>query len=188
MNYTINEILQEILKYNKSTYTHMNEVCFLCNKFGSFLKLSEEETESLSISSLLHDVGKLYVPNSILDKKGALTTIEFEVVKKHPEMGLKIIKKMSLDKYEKYRGVIKNVVLTHHIGGRTTYPITNQSKSWQSEIVTIVDIYEALTGFRYYKKSHEPKEALVILNDMPGLNKEYLTKFSNMIKLREKSL
>ena len=106
---------------------------------------------------MLHDIGKLKIDPKILNKKGKLTDEEFEEIKKHPVLGYEIVKDMDLP--EK----IKEAVLMHHekING-TGYPsgLKGEEISNYAKIVSICDIYDAMTSTRTYRKRFCPFQVI----------------------------
>lgn len=139
------------------TFSHSLNVSLLCNMFSKWLNLSEEETEDLTIAGLLHDIGKLKIDPKILNKKGKLTDEEFEEIKKHPVLGYEIVKDMDLP------AQIKEAVLMHHekING-TGYPsgLKGEEISNYAKIVSICDIYDAMTSTRTYRKRFCPFQVI----------------------------
>ena len=133
---------------NDYTYSHSLNVSLLCNMFSKWLNLSEEEREDLTIAGFLHDIGKLKVDQNILNKKGKLTDEEFEEIKKHPRLGYEMIKDTDIS------DSIKEAILMHHekINGKG-YPsgLKSDNISKYAKIVSICDIYDAMTSDRAYR-------------------------------------
>lgn len=142
------------------TNGHVNRVADLAQKIGEKLALSNEEMDILTKGSILHDIGKIGIPDSILNKPGALTCEEFEVMKTHTIIGEKIIK--SLKSFEN----IKSIIRHHHekLDG-SGYPDKLKDKQIDicTRIVAIVDIYDALTMDRPYRKAMSHEQAFCIL-------------------------
>ncbi len=133
---------------NDYTYSHSFNVSLLCNMFSKWLNLSEDETEDLTVAGLLHDIGKLKINQDILNKKGKLTDEEFEEIKRHPSLGYEMIKDVDIS------DSIKDAVLMHHekINGKG-YPsgLKADEISKYAKIVSICDIYDAMTSDRIYR-------------------------------------
>lgn len=131
------------------TYTHCLNVSILCNLFGKWLNLNEDESEDLTVAGLLHDIGKTKIPLDILNKKGTLTPEEFDIIKTHAQKGYDIICKMDLPES------IKLSALMHHekING-SGYPkgLKGPDITKFSKIVAICDIYDAMTSDRIYRE------------------------------------
>lgn len=135
------------------TYTHCLNVSVLANIFGHWLKLSEQQIKEVTITGLLHDVGKMKIDNSILNKPGRLSKEEFEIIKKHATFGYETIKEQNITQE------IKNGVLFHHekLDG-SGYPlgIEGEQIPLYAKIISIVDIYDAMTSKRSYHEKHSP--------------------------------
>ena len=107
-------------------------------------------------ASILHDVGKSKIPIDILNKKGPLTQEEFEVIKMHPLYGFEIIKDNA-----SINTKVKNAVLMHHEKENGTgYPFGIKSANINlfAKIISIADVFDALTSERVYKKRQTPFE------------------------------
>jgi putative nucleotidyltransferase with HDIG domain len=139
------------------TFSHCANVALIANIFGRWLKLRPQELISLTSASLLHDVGKLVVPDSILNKKGPLNTDEFEIIKRHTTNGYNIVKDHDLP------SMVKQVVLQHHekIDG-SGYPLRLRGDQIEpyARIVAICDIYDAMTANRVYRPKICPFEVI----------------------------
>lgn len=135
------------------TYTHCLNVSVLANIFAHWLKLSEKQIKEITVSGLLHDVGKMKIDNDILNKPGKLTKEEFEVIKQHATFGYETIKQQNISQE------VKNGVLFHHekLDG-TGYPlgIKGEQIPLYAKIISIVDIYDAMTSKRSYHEKHSP--------------------------------
>lgn len=186
--FNLKTILHLMKKHHKITYNHMVEVAELNRLFGIFLGLDEVEVNKLYISGLLHDVGKFYIPNEILSKKGALTDEEFNIIKKHPSLGLNILSKTDLGEYECYRTIINNVAYTHHVNMERSYPETKVNKSFYSEVTSITDCYHSLISKRDYKKPFTAKQTQEIMINSKGYNQELLSSFIKMQNIESKTL
>jgi putative nucleotidyltransferase with HDIG domain len=132
------------------TYAHSMSVALICKIFGDWLHLSEADKQALKIAGFLHDIGKVKVPQEIICKKGKLTNVEYEIVKKHTEFGYEIVKNKDIDER------IKLAILMHHEKcDGTGYP--NKLKGNQiddfAKIVAIADAYDAMTAARCYREA-----------------------------------
>jgi len=145
---------------NRDEYTsiHCMNVCILALSFGRFVGLEKNDLELLGLGALLHDLGKMYVPDEILNKPGKLTEAEFEIIKRHPVDGHKLLStkddmpQLSLD-----------IVLHHH--ERTDgagYPagLKNSQIHQLIKMASIVDVYDAITSDRCYHEGMSPYEGL----------------------------
>jgi putative nucleotidyltransferase with HDIG domain len=160
-NDSIIRCINEIQKVDEYTYTHCVNVAFYSMLIGKWMNLSENEIKKLALSGLLHDIGKIKIPNEILNKKGKLTKEEFEIMKNHTVIGYGII-----DGVDGIDTEIKRVVLLHHerIDG-SGYPFNAISEkiSLYTKIVAIADVYDAMTSERVYKERQTPFETFEML-------------------------
>jgi HD-GYP domain-containing protein (c-di-GMP phosphodiesterase class II) len=140
------------------TAVHSLNVCIYSISFGRFLGLSKQETNTLGLGALLHDVGNLKVPENLLNKPGKLTKDEFTLVKAHAFLGYELLKQDSGMPPEAL-----DIVLNHHerIGGHG-YPNAKRDNeiSHFARIVAIIDVYDALTTDRPYKDGLNSRTAL----------------------------
>ncbi len=143
---------------NDYTYMHSVAVCALMIALGRHMKLGEAELREAGMAGLLHDVGKMAIPNEILNKAGRLTEHEFSRVLAHPREGYNLLKagggvsEIALD-----------VCLHHHekIDG-TGYPdkLVGDNISLFARMGAVCDVYDAITSDRPYKNGWNPAEAL----------------------------
>lgn len=145
---------------NKDDYTYLHSVavCALMIALGKQMELSEEEIKEAGMAGLLHDVGKMMIPEEVLNKPGKLTDEEFEIIKAHPRRGWEV-----LNAAEGISAISLDVVLHHHerVDG-TGYPekISGDALTMFSRMGAVCDVYDALTSNRCYKNGWEPSEAL----------------------------
>lgn len=136
------------------SYNHTLNVSLLSMMFGKWLKLSKEEILKLGLSGLLHDIGKIFIPRQILTKAGGLSTSEFDLVKKHSEIGYNYVKKID--------GICEAValgILMHHEredGSGYPYGYKGDKIHQYGKIIGICDIYDAMTSDRTYKCAESP--------------------------------
>ncbi|WP_316676287.1 HD-GYP domain-containing protein [uncultured Tolumonas sp.] len=147
----------------KDTYLmeHSLNVGMLLANFGRYLKLSRQTIKDLLVGGLLHDTGKVMVPDEILHKPGRLTPDEFVIMKKHVEYSVQF-----LDKAEGISSIMRTVAANHHerLDG-LGYPrgLKGLELCLISRISTIVDVFDALTADRCYKKGMQATQAFHIL-------------------------
>ncbi|CUP72930.1 MAG: HD-GYP domain-containing protein [Clostridium baratii] len=179
--------LLELKNKDEYTYRHSVSVATFSLALGISLNLNIKDLKELFIGALLHDIGKLFVPSSILLKKGALTTEEFEIMKGHPKKGYNylILKNLGIS------NKALRICLEHHerIDG-TGYP--NNLKLNEigilSKIVSIADVYDALTSNRSYRTPLNADDALNYINlNINSTFDEVLSKiFCKIIRLNPK--
>lgn len=141
-------MLHCIRDYDELTYMHSVNVAIVSNCFGRWLNLSDDDIKVLTLSGLLHDIGKTAIPKEILLKPEALTQEEYTVVKKHTLLGYDMLKDKNIDDR------IKMVALQHHEradGSGYPYGKNGEELEQFSMIVSIADVYDALTSDRIYR-------------------------------------
>ena len=146
------------------TFKHSVDVATMSMIVAKKLGMSHEEIYDIGISGLLHDIGKSKIPNELLNKPGALTEEEFEIMKQHSVFGYRI-----LQEKKDIKDSIKLAVLQHHekINGNG-YPMGVETDKICSfaKIISVVDIYDALVTERPYKHGFSPRDAVEMLMAM----------------------
>ena len=119
---------------------------------------------SLEFASLLHDIGKLGIPEVILNKPSKLTDEEWEVMKTHPKLGVKILKPL------KTFDTISSWILYHHerIDGKGYYSIPEDQIPMAAKIIAVADTYAAITMRRSYKEPRTHEQAIKIMKEVAG--------------------
>lgn len=156
------DMLHNIEDFDDSTYSHSLNVALISNVIGHWIGYTEEDLEVLTLAALLHDIGKLMVPENILKKPGKLTEEEFQLVKLHPIMGYDLIKDEDIDIR------IKEVILKHHERcDGSGYPSLLKDKEIPefAKIIAIADIYDAMTSKRTYRDALCPFEVIRLFED-----------------------
>lgn len=163
--------LVDIKSMDNYTYSHCVNVAVISIVLGISLNLSKKYLTYLCIGALIHDIGKSFIPNEILQKPGQLTPEEFEIIKTHPKLGYEF-----LGDFLDLSSHIKVIVLQHHerfdgLG----YPsrIIGDEINYLARIVTIADVYDALTSDRPYKRAMCPSDALEYLMSNAGTLFDY---------------
>lgn len=154
---TIGAIINTLHEKNKREEEHSHRVSMLCQDMGHALGLTESETEELKTIGLLHDIGKIAIEENILNKREELTEDEWQEIKRHPEIGYRILNTVN-DMLE-----IAEYVLYHHErwDGKG-YPkgLKGEEIPLQSRIITIVDAYDAMTSQRSYRNALQEEIAI----------------------------
>jgi putative nucleotidyltransferase with HDIG domain len=160
--------LSHMKSRDEYTTTHCMNVCILAVTFGRTLNLDENQLELLGLGALLHDIGKMRVPLDILNKPGALTDEEFEIIKTHPVSGYNMLRQK-----EDMPAEVLDIVKFHHerINGRG-YPDGLQGDfiNLLTQITSVVDVYDAITSDRCYHDGIPPYDALKDMYAWSGEN------------------
>jgi HD-GYP domain-containing protein (c-di-GMP phosphodiesterase class II) len=140
------------------TYLHSVAVCALMIALGKHLGLSDTELKDAGLAGLLHDVGKMMIPDDVLNKPGKLSNEEFEIIKQHPRKGWELLKGAP-----EITAIALDVCLHHHerVDGKG-YPerISGDQLSVYARMGAICDVYDALTSNRCYKNGWEPADTI----------------------------
>ncbi|HHT9118715.1 MAG TPA: diguanylate cyclase, partial [Candidatus Hypogeohydataceae bacterium YC38] len=130
--------------------------------------LTPQEIKNIQEAALVHDVGKITIPDRILNKPGKLTEEEWAIMKGHVERGIEI-----LERIPESEEILPIVVATHEHYDGTGYPrgLSGKNIPLESRIIAVVDAYQALVSKRPYRPAKSPEEALEILRASSG--KEY---------------
>lgn len=161
------DMVHNMRHYDDITYAHSLNVGLICNVFAGWLGMNEQEQRLATECGILHDIGKLKIPESIIKKPKKLTDTEFEVIKTHPTEGYKILQRYDVSEH------VRNATLMHHERcDGTGYPlgITSEQIDQYAKIVAIADVYEAMTAARNYRGSLCPFAVIEAFED-EGLQK-----------------
>jgi putative two-component system response regulator len=146
----------------KSAYTqgHSDRVTMYALALASHVGVPQPERDLLHRGGLLHDIGKISVPDGILNKPGALTREEYEVIKKHPLDGVRIIEPL-----ESMRDIIPLVRWHHERLDGSGYPdgLKGEEISPLVRILSVADVYDALASARPYRPAMSHDECIRIL-------------------------
>ena len=151
----------------KDHYTrgHSERVSRVSVAIGQRMKMSEDDLETLRISALLHDVGKIAIDDAILKKPAALTKEEYEVMKTHPQQGYKIMKNIPAMK-----DFLPGMYMHHEMVDGTGYPqgLSDEEIPLQGKIVSVADAFDAMTTDRPYQKGMELPAAIDLIKTFVG--------------------
>ncbi len=171
-NIELFNMLHTMREYDDPTYTHSLNVSLMCNILAKWLHFSTEDIEIVTLSGLLHDIGKLLIPNTILGKPSKLTDTEFSEIKTHTVKGYKLLRDKKLDER------IQSVALMHHERcDGSGYPngLISHEIDPLAKLLAIVDVYDAMTCARVYRDPLCPFD-VISLFEAEGYLK-YDTKF-----------
>lgn len=146
---------------DKYTLGHTERVTYYSFLLGHHLDLRESEIKALKYGSALHDIGKIAVPDAVLNKSAPLTQQEWEIIKMHPQAGYEICLPL-----QQRLGEALKIIRSHHekLNG-SGYPdgLSGENVPLLARIMSIADIYDALTVDRSYRKHLSMNEAMIIL-------------------------
>lgn len=157
---------KKIKAYNKELYLHSINVAFLSMLMGMQLYTSKNELEELFIAALLHDYGKLYVSKDIMEKADVLTTDERLIIELHSAVGFFYLKQET-----NFSNNILFAVLDHHekVNGSGYGHHKKADKiSQYAKIISIVDVYDAMTSDRVYRKRIDKNAVKEYIAKMAG--------------------
>ncbi|HEV2062297.1 MAG TPA: diguanylate cyclase, partial [Solirubrobacteraceae bacterium] len=158
-------ILAETLDLRDSgTAQHSQTVGRLCEQIGIALGLDDARVERLRLAGLLHDLGKIGIPDHVLGKAGALTEAEWAEMRKHPELGARILSGANLDDISAW-------VLAHHErpdGRGYPYGLAGEAIPLEARVLAVADSYEAMTSDRVYRRGMPREEAIAELERCAG--------------------
>jgi HD-GYP domain-containing protein (c-di-GMP phosphodiesterase class II) len=172
--------LESLKTHNDYTFQHSVDVAVLGILLGRTAGLPRDQLRELALGCLLHDLGKMYIDEAILDKPGRLTPEEFDEIKKHPQMGFELIRRMPV-----FSILPAHVAYQHHerqdgtgyprglIGdnrlARTLAERMNPKRMLLiAEISAVADVYSALTSDRPYRPAMPLDKVAQIMSEMSG--------------------
>ncbi|RSK27159.1 HD-GYP domain-containing protein [Bacillus sp. HMF5848] len=160
-NDNVADLFLTLQYHNHEVFLHSLNVTFYSIAIGKAMQFDNEELYEIGLGAMLHDIGKLILPATLLEKTGKLTEEEFNEIKRHPVIAYEILSKM--------KDLPESVVLCayqHHekLDG-TGYPnkISADKIHLYAQVLAVADIYDALTSHRSYRDAMLPSEALEVL-------------------------
>ena len=165
LNDTINTLAS--ISENRDPYTsgHQKKVAYLAINISEELGLSEEKTEALGTAAMIHDIGKIAIPASILSKPGKVNDVEYKMIKTHPKTGYEIIKNIE------FPYSINEIILQHHerLNG-SGYPMGLKAKDimLEAKILAVADVVEAMSSHRPYRPALGIDKALKEIEENKG--------------------
>ncbi len=154
-----------IEKRDKYTGGHTKRVVGFSKLIAEEIFSSKEEREIVEISAILHDIGKIGIPDAILNKENVLTPEEYEKIKKHPEIGAEIVSQI-----EGTEKIVPGILYHHERWDGKGYPrgLKGEEIPLSARIIAVADTYDALTTTRPYRKGKTKEEALKIIEEERG--------------------
>lgn len=153
--------LSRLKAYDDYTFTHSVNVCILSVALGRNLEFSREDLLALGVGALLHDIGKMLLPESLVNKPGAYTAAERVKIQEHPSIGADFISESADIKLDSIY-----VVSQHHEkydGSGYQWNLSKDEIHQFARIAGLTDMYDAMTTDRVYRKGLLPTEVLKIL-------------------------
>ncbi|MCQ3021499.1 HD-GYP domain-containing protein [Pseudomonas savastanoi] len=142
--------LSRLKTSDEYTYMHSVAVCALMVALARRMGLPDDQVREAGVAGLMHDVGKMMIAPHVLNKPGRLTHDEFEIMKAHPELGLKILKEN-----QPVAATVMDVCLHHHEkvdGSGYPHGLKGDQISIFARMAAVCDVYDAITSDRPYKK------------------------------------
>jgi len=159
---TLSESIDERDGYGSE---HTQSMVKYCVETSKRLGLSTDQIECVRLGALLHDIGKVNIPEEILLKKGKLSHEEIEIIRKHPSLGKGIIEKLNLP------WNVKNTIMQHHerIDGKGyPYGLIGGDIAIEALVIEVVEAYQAMITKRPYREALSTSEAIEELKKCCG--------------------
>jgi putative nucleotidyltransferase with HDIG domain len=151
---------------DRSTEDHTRRVATLAVQIGEQLGLAERRLRLLALGGLLHDMGKLAVPDAVLNKPGRLSDQEFAIIRRHPAWGRELLAELG-----GFPTPVLRLVESHHerldAGGYPNQPPAGDLEL-EVRILAVADVYDALTHARIYRAAWPPAHAFRLLAEGAG--------------------
>jgi putative nucleotidyltransferase with HDIG domain len=161
----VRALMVSLAEKDEYTEEHTRRVALRAVQVGEELGLSPVRLRELATGAIVHDIGKLAVPDSVLKKPGKLSTDEFEAVKRHSEKGYRTLKELG------FREPVRRLVLDHHerLDG-SGYPrgLSSPAISLDARILAVCDVYDALISTRVYRDAFTHEQAMALLHEEAG--------------------
>jgi HD-GYP domain-containing protein (c-di-GMP phosphodiesterase class II) len=162
----VRALLVRLGEKDPSPEGHTRRVATLAVAIGERLGLPEGRLRQLAVGDLLHDVGKLSVPNEILNKPGRLTDEEFDEIRRHPGAGRELLTELG-----GFSPLVLDLVESHHERlDAGCYPnrVPAGDLDLEVRVLAVADVYDALTADRVYREAWPPERAPALLDDKTG--------------------
>lgn len=184
---SIKTLISVINAKDRYTYGHSERVVLYCRLLADKLELSEEDKKTLIYSAYMHDIGKINISKEILTKRMPLTNEEWEILKKHPEDGIEIIKPV-----KSLEDVIPIILHHHEKYNGTGYPgnLKKDEIPYLARVLCVVDSFDAMTSNRPYNVRKTYEQAIEELRKYSGIqfDPEISEKFIEVINENKNKL
>ena len=150
---------------DRYTRGHSERVSKICMLIAARLNLDEEERNALRWASILHDVGKIGIPEQILTKPGCLTDEEYRVIQEHPEKGYKILKPL-----EQLSNSLTAILHHHERFDGLGYPdkLKGEEVPKLARIIAVADTFDAINSDRAYRPAKSADDTMIIIQEIAG--------------------
>lgn len=161
---TVLSLAEALDQRDSGTAKHSQTVGDLCEMMAKQFRMDEDHVQRVRLAGILHDIGKIGVPDSILCKPGPLTDEEFAQMRRHPELGARILSGSDLDDVREW------IVAHHERPDETGYPkgLSADEIPLEASILSVADAYEAMTSDRVYRLAIGRERAREELLDNSG--------------------
>jgi HD-GYP domain-containing protein (c-di-GMP phosphodiesterase class II) len=161
----VRALMISLAEKDEYTEEHTRRVALRAVQVGEELGLSPLRLRELATGAIVHDIGKLAVPDAVLKKPGKLTADEFDAVKRHSQSGYRTLRELG------FRESVRGLVLDHHerLDG-SGYPrgLSGPAITLDARILAVCDVYDALISTRVYRDAFPHEQAMGILRDEAG--------------------
>ena len=156
-NHAIKAILNTLTDKYHEEKIHSERVSAFCKRIGMELGISKEEIDLLELAGMYHDIGKISIPDAILNKPGKLTDEEYEIIKTHTLVGYQILKAA-----DEYSGLAEYALSHHERWDGRGYPkgLKGTEIPLFSRVINVADSFEAMTADRPYRKGMSLEDAI----------------------------
>lgn len=180
-NATIRSLARTLHEKSTETEAHTMRITQLSKALGSRLELRKDQLDELELLSLLHDIGKIGIPEYILDKPAKLSDDEWAIIKTHPEIGYRIAKSTPALEH-----IAEDILAHHEKYDGSGYPqgLKGQAIPYLGRIINVVDSFDVMTHSRSYKKASDLAYAISELKACSGsqFDPDIVKVFLNMIE------
>ncbi|WP_028784854.1 HD-GYP domain-containing protein [Thalassobacillus devorans] len=176
----LRDLVYKVEEKDRYTSLHSRRVTNYAVKVAQKLELGKEKLEKVHLAAELHDIGKINIPEEILNKPGKLTTEEFELIKRHPGEGADMVAKT-------YYKDLAPIIIQHHErldGSGYPYGLTGEQISFEAKIIAVCDTFDAMTEDRTYRKAYKAEYAIEEIKSLAGIHyeSEIVSVFEEVLK------
>ena len=161
----VRSLIYSIEAKDEYTRGHSERVSHYCKLMADQIGLNENQKKILQLASILHDVGKIGIPETILCKPDRLTEQEYNIIKEHPKKGYTILRPL-----EQLADALPGILHHHEHYDGSGYPsgLKGEAIPPHARLIAVADTYDAITSDRAYRVAKKPEDALAILEEVQG--------------------